>query len=298
MGRWIDNDMVSGPDMGGVEMGSPELKPVARRPSILQSPIQLSKDIINHRFLAIALVKRNLRTRYRTAGLGYTWMVLEPTLLALTYYFLFIMIAGNPDRLYPIWVLIGVIVWSTFGKSFTGSVTALTSNTQLIHTSYFPRIILPFSITLGHVVVGLGSSLVLIPAIAALHTPITPHLLWIPIGIAMAGMMGGALGTMFAPLNCKIRDVEHLTRFIVRAGFFFSPVMWTAEMALERGTFGHIALWNPMVTPITLVRHAVDGHALELPLPIVSSSICFLLVMSVVGGMVFSSSEHQAVKHL
>jgi len=232
------------------------------------------------------------------AGLGYVWMVLEPLLLAMTYWFLFVMLAGNPDELYPIWVLVGVIVWSTFGKSLSGSVTSLSSNAQIIHTAYFPRIVFPFASTLGNITISLGSALVLIPIIFVFETPLTIHLIWVPIGIVLAGLMGGALGIVFAPLNCRIRDIEHLFRFIVRAGFFFSPVMWTAEMAMERGELGSMALWNPMATPITMVRHGIDGHAVELPEGVVVASLAILGLTLLIGSMVFSTREREAVKYL
>lgn len=114
----------------------------------------------------------------------------------------------------------------------------------------------------------------------------------------MAGLMGGSFGLFFAPMNCKQRDVEHLFRFIVRAGFFFSPVMWTAEMALERGNLGGMALWNPMATPITMVRHAIEGHALGLPFGVVAASVLFLVACLIFGSMIFAMSERKAVKYL
>ena len=74
--------------------------------------------------------------------------------------------------------------------------------------------------------------------------------------------MGVGVGMLVAPLNCVFRDVEHLFRFIVRAGFFLSPVMWTYEMALERGAIGEYVLFNPMVMPITMARHGIAGDGL------------------------------------
>jgi ABC-type polysaccharide/polyol phosphate export permease len=282
-----------------MEVNAPALlSPVSTKPSVLGSPVQAIKDIIQHRFLTIALVQRTLRNRYRMAGLGYIWLVLEPLLLAATYWFLFVMLAGNPDEMYPVWVLVGVIVWGTFGKSLTGSVTSLSNNSQMIHMAYFPRIIFPFSITSGIIITSLGSSLVLLPIVLILKTPITAHLLWIPFGIIIAGLMGGMFGMMFAPLNCGQRDIEHLFRFIVRAGFFFSPVMWTAEMALQRGTWGEYALWNPMVMPITMVRHALEGKVIDLPLASVLMSITFFSACAFFGSILFSQTEKEAVKYL
>ena len=284
--------------MGEQNAARGALSPVAPATPFLSSPYDSFRKLVYHRHLVFGLVQRTLRNRYRTAGLGYIWLVLEPLMLAITYWFLFVMLAGNPDEMYPIWVLIGIIVWSTFGKSLSGSVTSISSNTQMINMAYFPRIVFPFSSTLSNIITSLGSSLVLIPIIFYFDTPVTLNLLWVPLGIIMAGLMGGSFGLFFAPMNCKQRDVEHLFRFIVRAGFFFSPVMWTAEMALERGNLGGIALWNPMVTPITMVRHAVEGHALELPFGVVIVSVSFLVSSLIFGSMIFTKSERKAVKYL
>jgi len=282
----------------GEDRGDSILNPVAPIVPPLKGPINVIHSIYLNRELVWAMVKRNMRTRYRTASLGYLWLVLEPSLLAITYYFLFIMLAGNPDELYPVWVLVGVIVWSTFGKSLSGTVSSISSNAQTINMAYFPRIIFPVSITGGHIITSLGSSLVVLPIIIYFGTPVTLNLIYVPIGVIMAGIMGGSFGLIFASINCKQRDIEHLFRFIVRAGFFFSPVMWTAEMALERGTMGEAALYNPMTTPITMVRHAIDGQALSLPQYAVFSSIIFLLASMIIGSMIFTKYEREAVKFL
>ena len=125
---------------------------------------------------------------------------------------------------------------------------------RTIHLVYFPRSIFPVSGVGANIVVTLMSCMIILPIIYIYDMPITAHMIWIPVGVLMAGFMALGLGMMMAPLNCVNGDVEHLIRFITRAGFFVSPVMWTAEMALERGAWGEAALWNPMVVPITKIR--------------------------------------------
>lgn len=132
----------------------------------------------------------------------------------------------------------------------------------------------------------------------SVQSPITVHLLWVPVGVFMAGFMALGFGMMMAPLNCVQRDVQHLIRFITRAGFFVSPVMWTAEMAMERGAWGEAALWNPMVLPITMVRHGLEGKLVDLPSPIIFSSIVVAIIVYLVGTIVFSKYERGAVKYL
>jgi ABC-type polysaccharide/polyol phosphate export permease len=280
------------------ERTSLKLEDVGGRNPSWKAPILNISTILKHRFLVRNLVRREIRGRYRNAMLGYTWTVLEPMLLASVYYFLFVMLAGNPDKMYPIWVLLGVIIWGCFGRSLSGSVSSLSRNAQTIHLVYFPRIIFPTTSTLGNIVISMMSCLVVIPIMIVYDLPITAHLILIPLSVFFAGFLGIGLGMLVAPLNCVQRDVEHLFRFIVRAGFFLSPVMWTYEMALERGLFGTVVLFNPMVVPLTMARHGIAGESLGLPWIGVLWSLGFGIMMWVIGSYVFNRYEAGAVKHL
>ena len=280
------------------EQTSLKLEDVGGRNPSWKAPILNISTIFKHRFLVRNLVRREIRGRYRNAMLGYTWTVLEPMLLASVYYFLFVMLAGNPDKMYPIWVLLGVIIWGCFGRSLSGSVSSLSRNAQTIHLVYFPRIIFPTTSILGNIVISMMSCLVVIPIMIVYDLPITAHLILIPLSVFFAGFLGIGLGMLVAPLNCVQRDVEHLFRFIVRAGFFLSPVMWTYEMALERGLFGTVVLFNPMVVPLTMARHGIAGESLGLPWVGVLWSLGFGIMMWVIGSYVFNRYEAGAVKHI
>lgn len=277
---------------------SPCLEIVGKRSPPWKASFSHLQIFYSNRFLIRNLVRREIRGKYRNAILGYFWTVLEPLLLASVYYFLFVMLAGNPDELYPVWVLLGVIVWGSFGRSLSGSVSSLSKNAQTIHLVYFPRIIFPLTSVIGNIVISLMSCLVVIPIMIFYQTPITIYLIYIPLSIVFASFLGIGLGILVAPLNCVYRDIEHLFRFIVRAGFFLSPVMWTYEMALDRGAFGEAVLFNPIVVPITMARHGLAGESLGIPFVGTIGSVSFALIMWVIGSYVFSRSEAEAVKHL
>lgn len=274
------------------------LAKVGDRVNSWKAPFLNIKTIFEHRFLVRNLVRREIRGRYRNAMLGYTWTVLEPLLLASVYYFLFVMLAGNPDEMYPIWVLLGVIIWGCFGRSLSGSVSSLSRNAQTIHLVYFPRIVFPTTSMIGNMVISMMSCLVVIPIMVVYQLPLTIYFILIPLSVLFSGFLGIGLGMLVAPLNCMQRDVEHLFRFIVRAGFFLSPVMWTYEMALERGAFGEMVLYNPMVVPLTMARHGIAGESIGIPMTGILGSIGFGVVMWVFGSYIFNRYEAGAVKHL
>jgi len=276
----------------------PVLKDVGKRDESWKAPFTNLTVLFKHRFLVRNLVRKEIRGRYRNAMLGYTWTVLEPAMLASVYYFLFIMLAGNPDKMYPVWVILGVIVWSCFGKALQGTVSSLSRNGQTIHLVYFPRIIFPMTAMQGNIIISMMSCLVVLPIMLIYDLPVTIYLLYVPLSVFMAGFLAIGLGMLVAPLNCVQRDIEHLFRFIVRAGFFLSPVMWTYEMALERGAFGEMVLYNPMVVPLTMARHGIAGESIGIPLAGILGSIGFGIVMWVLGSYVFNRFEAGAVKHL
>tara|TARA_S200000501_G_scaffold255589_1_gene239455 strand:- start:165 stop:1064 length:900 start_codon:yes stop_codon:yes gene_type:complete len=275
-----------------------ELVEVGKRGESWKAFITNITTLFKHRFLVQNLVRREIRGRYRNAMLGYAWTVIEPALLASVYYFLFIMLAGNPDKMYPIWVIMGVVVWSCFGKALQGTVSSLSKNGQTLHLVYFPRIIFPMTAVTGNIIISLMSCIVVVPIMIFYELPLTIYILYIPLSILMSGFLAIGLGMLVAPLNCIQRDVEHLFRFIVRAGFFLSPVMWTYEMALERGAFGEMVLYNPMVVPLTMARHGLSGESLGIPWLGILGSIGFGIVMWLIGSYIFNKYEAEAVKHL
>ena len=282
------------------ESGStaPVLRRIGAKSNPLLAPLETLSEIRTNRFLVRNLIRREVRGQYRNAALGYARAVLEPALLASVYWFLFIMLSGNPDRMYAVWVLLGVIVWGCFSKSLNAATNSLTNNVRTMHLVYFPRSIFPVSSVGANMVVTMMSCLVVAPIVYVYDLEITIHLVWIPVGVFMAGFMALGFGMMMAPLNCVQRDIQHLIRFVTRAGFFVSPVMWTAEMALERGVWGEAALWNPMVLPITMVRHGVEGKIVDLPPTVIASSVITSVVIYLIGTVVFSKYERGAVKYL
>ena len=275
-----------------------QLEVVGERSSSILSPVSSVTVLFYHQFLIKNLIRKEIKGKYSNSFLGYTWTVLEPALLSAVYYFLFIMIADDPDPLYPVWVIIGVIIWSCFGKCLQSTVTSLTRNASTIHLVYFPRMIFSFASVGSTIWITVMSSIVCIPLLVAYDIGLSWQLLFVPLAILLAAFNAIGLGLFLAPTNCVNRDIEHLIRFIVRAGFFLSPVMWTWDMALKRGWAADVVLWNPMVFPITLARDGFLGKVTEFPTNGILISIGWGVIMWIIGSIVFSKFEQSAVKYL
>jgi len=268
----------------------------SKRASFLSILHQI-RDLNTNRDLLGQLTKREIAARYRQSALGLSWSIIEPILLAMTYYFLFSMLRGNTDQMYAVWILLGVLIWGCFAKTLMGVVVSLSANSTTIQAVYFPRVIHPCVKMLSNIRITVLSCSVIVPIMIIGDLPFTIHLIWVFVAIIMAGLLGFGFGLIFAPLNCSNRDMEHLFRFVTRAGFFLSPVMWTIDMALEKG-WGELTLFNPMAVPLTLVRDGVSGTAPSIELAWIGYSFAFLLVSWIIGAYVFERNQAEAVKYL
>jgi ABC-2 type transport system permease protein len=246
------------------------------------------------------MVKKTLKARYRRAYLGYAWTFIEPFLLSAVYYVLFTIIAGQPDPKYSLYVIVGVIVWGHFGRSLQATVNSLTNGGNLIKNVYFPREIYAITPVLANLFISLLSLSAIVPVM--IYLDVTPnHTIWmVPVGLLLATILAMGVGLIMAPINAISQDVSHLFKFIVRAGFFVSPVMWTYEMMLERASGGwlDLVMLNPMVIPITLVRHGVEGTPIEFETLHLIYAVSFAVLSLLLGSAIFKRCEARVVKYL
>ncbi len=280
---------------GAIELG--ELLEPNPRPTLLGGPAAMLRDVRRHRHLVTNFISRDIRLKFRHSRLGYLWSILEPLLMTGVYVILFSVIAGKPQPLYPLWVVVGVITWGFFGKALTGSLTALTGHEGIIKQVYFPRILFAVTNASSGAVMAALSLMVSVPFLVYHGIPPTHRLLFVPVGLVLTALFAMGLGLSLACLNVVFRDAEFILRFVVRAGFYLSPVMWTFHMVPKTRASVAILL-NPMSVPITLVRNGIDGSRLGISSGWVLYSVAVCIGMFLVGVCIFQRHEAGVVKSL
>jgi len=110
------------------------------------------------------------------------------------------------------------------------------------------------------------------------------------------------VGLIFASVNVMFPDVAHLFRFITKAGFFVSPVMWTYEMLIERAgsdsIYFDIVMLNPVVVPLTCMRHSIEGTVPSFELIHIVYAALFPLFSYTIGSIMFTRYSREVVTRL
>lgn len=266
------------------------------------APFNLYKNLKTNSYIITNFTKRNISQRYNRSFLGYIWTMLEPALLAIVYYLLFIVVANYSEKSYPLWVLLGVIGWGMFARIINSTISSLVDNAGIIKQSNLPLEIFSASSALTNLVLTSASLVIVVPFMGYLGIVPTINLWMLPAAILMLMSSAFGIGLMFASANVVFPDVGHVFRFITRAGFFVSPVMWTYEIMYERAgpdsIYFEMIMFNPVVVPLTMMRHSIEGTY-----PLISTqhylyAAIFPIIVLVLGSIIFQKMSRGVVKRL
>jgi ABC-type polysaccharide/polyol phosphate export permease len=262
-------------------------------------PIALVRSLRTHRNLAVNFISRDLRLRYRDSMLGYLWSLLEPLLLSAVFYFLYVVLSGSTNKRAPLFIVLGVVTWQTFSKVLNNTVGCLSRNESLIKQTYFPRELFALVSAGSEFCFAMLNLLVAAPLMLYYKIVPTPYLLMVPLGVALACVIGLGWGLLLAPINVMARDIEQMMKFVTRVGLFLSPVMWTIE-TVPKGRLKILpyVIYNPMTLALQLVRDGVEGHRLPLRPFAVAMDVTVPLVVFWFGAMVFKRLEAEVIKKL
>ncbi len=285
-------------------MGVPESKVLRRDGKIpfFSSPFQIIKNLNHYRELLKHFIGRDLKVRYHNSILGYGWSILEPLALTVTFYILFAILSDSEDPYRPLTILLGILSWSLFSKTFSNGTISIQRNSSLIQRVYFPREIFIFSKAGFNFAQFSLSLLVIIPLLINYQLGPNRLLILLPISVIMILMLATGLAFFTSILQTKARDVEHVVTTGLRISFYLSPVFYPLDMI----TGGRIPqqyaeaylLVNPMATYITMIRSAFTGAPLEIPT--INLAITFTTTVAIfwIGSIYFMRKERQAVKFI
>jgi ABC-type polysaccharide/polyol phosphate export permease len=217
-------------------------------------------NLWHYRFALLNLVLKDFRIRYRNMALGIVWSVVNPLVMLGVLLFIFTFIWPRGDIPYfPIFILLGLLVYNFFSMCITTSTTCILNNGSLMKKAIFPRILIPLSVVLSqviHLVIQLG---LLVLFLLLYRVPWTWGFLWLaPIYVTELVFVTG-LALICSTLNVYFRDVQYVVESSLTVLFWFTPIFYdlnTVYQSLPPWVFG-LYIANPMAGLIDAARKAI-----------------------------------------
>lgn len=174
------------------------------------------------------LVTADLRRTYRNKVLGYAWTLLDPLIMMVVYILFVVALFGRGGPQFPAILFSALLAWWWFTQTIGGAANSISGKSGLIQSIRFPIIVLPLSQIFVGFIEYLLSAVMLIPFLIAYHADWTPYMLWLPALILIQFTITTGLCLAVAAIGCYARDVANITKFIIRALFFLSPILYSA----------------------------------------------------------------------
>jgi lipopolysaccharide transport system permease protein len=244
-------------------------------------------------------LSRDLSSRYKGSLLGVVWSLMNPLVMMAIYTVVFSVIFPQPEPDYAILLLAAYLPFFFFQTAVSFGVPTLVSNAGLIKKVYFPRELLPLSMTTASFVNFLVTMALLIPAAAYTREGLNGWAMLALIPVAASFLLATAgLVMLLAALNVYFRDVEFLSGVVLTVLFYLTPVVYTLSFVEERSP--RFALWigrNPL-TPFTeAFRTAIYYKAVPATLQI--AECAFIGIGGfLIGYVVFNSLKGRLAEEL
>ena len=251
------------------------------------------RELRSYDELMLSLAERDLRTRYKQAGLGVAWALLTPLLLMLAFTFVFTKFTkvdtnGAP---YPLFSYLGLLPWTFFAESLSLGSVALTNNVSLLNKVYCPREVFPLSQILIAAFDAMIATLVLIPLFPLLGYAPTAEVYYVPLLllVLIAFVIGVTLAASITLVY--MRDLRFAVPLILQFGIFVTPVAYNAEVVA--GTPEKMMIYsalNPLVPVIDGLRRCILYGEAPQWWPLLAGA-CTATILLVGGFMIFKRLE-------
>ncbi len=237
------------PDAGRASLATvPEYDSAIHRPTVLGE----LRELVRYRDLLRVLISKTIKVRYKRSALGILWTLLNPllTMLVLTVAFSAMMRSAVPS--YPVYLLVGLIVWILFSSSTAWAMGTYIGAGGLLKKAHMPASVFAVA-CIGNCLINFFFSLVPL-GIMMLYMGHPFHATWwfVPIAVVLVAAFSLGVAFFMSALGIFFSDVVEMYQIALQAWFYLTPIIYPAEFLPARYSW---LLWvNPMHHMIELVR--------------------------------------------
>lgn len=245
----------------------------------------------NYRHLLRNLVAKQLGLKYRGSMLGFAWTLVGPLMMAAVYVLAFTHVLRVSTPRFALYLLVGLFAWNYFSGAVSAAADAIAGNGAMLKSVAFPRVVLPLSVVLFHLVQYVLALVVLQPVLMfAYDVPLGWQFLALPPFLLAQTLftIGMALGLSTA--SAMLHDVRHLVDLALGIGFWTTPIVYEMAMVPESARF---ALLLSPLTPFVRAYQDIFYYGV-MPEPALWVAAGTYAVAAAVGGLsVFLAHEAQ-----
>lgn len=213
-------------------------------------------------YLFRQLVSRELRRKYKGSSLGVLWYLINPLVLMGAYTLMFgHVFKVQTFRDYPIFLMVGLIVWTFFQQSLLAAADSLIDQGALVRKARFARQTIPASAVTVQLVTLLAILVPLAPVAIILRATFHVALLLAPVVLVCLFCFALGCALVVAVLHAYFRDVAPILTAAMLPWFFLTPIFYEPTRSLHfvaaHPWIGTVLTWVNPIAPFVESLRAV-----------------------------------------
>jgi len=220
----------------------------------------MQKIFLRYRYSLILLrelVRTDYKLRYQGSVLGYIWSLLRPLALFLILYIVFVRFLkfGSDIPHYPIYLLIGIVLWNFFIEITTGSIAAIVGKGDLLRKINFPKYVLVLAGSFSALINLALNSLVILVFMILTDVNFRLSGLLLPVFIVELFVFALAIGFFLSAAYVRYRDVNYIWEVITQGAFYATPILYPLTMVPFDAA--KLLMLNPVAQIIQDIRYVL-----------------------------------------
>ncbi len=212
-------------------------------------------ELWRYRDLLKLLISNSVKTRYKRSALGVVWTLLNPLLNTLVLTFAFSQILRFEVKNYPIYILIGLLVWNFFAQTTTHAMNTLIWGSNLLKRIYVPRTIFTSSV-IGNGLINFFLALIpLVLIMLVMRHPFNLALLFLPVAVIFMTMFTLGFTLLISTLAVYFVDVVDMFNILLSAWFYLTPIIYPISFLPD--PFAGIVKLNPVYYMLQLFHSII-----------------------------------------
>ncbi len=214
-------------------------------------------DIRMYTHYAIRSARADLRAEVSNAYLDWLWWLIEPVCMMLIYTVIFGVVFKASEPYFPVFIFIGLTMWSFFSRCISGSVNLIRGNKAIITKIYMPKFILllsrmfvyAFKMMISFGVVGL--------MMLVFRVHLTVYILYMIPVLAVLFLFTFGLGSIFMHYGVYVNDLSYVVGIVLTMLMYLTGVFYDVAKRIPE-PFGELMeKYNPVAFLISSMRGAV-----------------------------------------
>ena len=205
---------------------------------------------------SIVAAKAQLKTEVADSYLNWIWWILDPLCFMLIYTFIFGYVFKSSEQYFPVYIFIGLSLWTFFNKTLQGSVKIVKSNKAIVSKVYFPKYILVLTrlwVNAFKMIVSFG---IVIAMMFFFRIPVTFNVLYAPLIIIVLGLQTFGLSCFIMHYGVYVNDLSNVLSIGLRMLFYLTGIFYNLEKRVpEYGVI--LNRYNPVAFLITSMRECL-----------------------------------------